>query len=84
MFSSYPPFEIKQVSPQPIIANSFYSGTIYRPYWKPVRVVFPGGILVDSRYIWLAYGRQDHEIWIAKLDRQNLLESLTSIQGDSL
>ncbi len=78
-FSSEPPFEITHISPSPIVAKTFYNGPVYDPYWKPVRVVFPCGFYFEKDYIWIVYGRQDHEIWIAKLDRKSLLESLVPV-----
>lgn len=77
-FNAEPPFEITGMSPEPIVGDHFYEGPAYKT-WKPLRVVFPGGFLFDEQHIWIAYGRQDHEIWIAKLDKQKLLESLTPI-----
>lgn len=77
-FSSEPPFEITKMSPEPIVGKGFYSGKQYKPYWHPVRVVFPCGFLFDEKYIWVFYGRQDHEIWVVKLDRQGLIESLVT------
>lgn len=79
LFAAEPPFEIKQISPEPLIGKNFYHGTIYEPYWKPVRVVFPGGIIVDKEYIWIAYGRQDHETWIAKILKSELLDLLINV-----
>lgn len=79
LFTSEPPFEISKISPEPIIGTNFYHGEDYEPYWKPVRVVFPCGLLVENDSIWISYGRQDHEIWIAKLAKQELLESLIPV-----
>lgn len=78
-FSSQPPFEITQISFEPIIGKNFYKGREYEPYWKPVRVVFPCGFIFNQDYVWITYGRQDHEIWMAKLDKQKLLSSLIPI-----
>ena len=80
-FSSEPPFEIQQISPEPIVAKGFYNGITYKPYWKPVRVVFPCGYVQDNDYIWLSYGRQDHEMWVAKLDKRALLDSLVPVSS---
>jgi predicted GH43/DUF377 family glycosyl hydrolase len=77
-FSSTPPFGITRVSPGPIVGKNFYKGKAYKT-WKPLRVVFPGGIVADERFIWVFYGRQDHEIWIAKLDKKGLLDSLVPV-----
>ncbi len=79
IFAATPPFEILRISPQPIIGKNFYSKTPYKPYWKPVKAVFPCGLTFDSRYIWIAYGKDDHEIWIAKLDKEALLQSLVPL-----
>jgi predicted GH43/DUF377 family glycosyl hydrolase len=75
-FSKEFPFEITSMSPEPIIGNHFYTGIEYQHYWKPLRCVFPCGYISDSDFIWLAYGRDDHECWIAKLDKSKLFQSL--------
>jgi predicted GH43/DUF377 family glycosyl hydrolase len=74
-FSAKPPFAITKVSPKPIMGKDFYKGPSYKT-WKPLRVVFPGGFISDEKFIWLLYGRQDHEVWVAKLDKRELLNSL--------
>ncbi|MDA0713150.1 MAG: hypothetical protein O2897_04095, partial [bacterium] len=76
-FSAEQPFEINNISPEPIVGQGFYNGIEYHPYWKPVKVVFPAGYIMNQESIWIAYGRDDHEIWIAQLDKVNLLASLT-------
>lgn len=76
-FSAKPPFEITRISPVPIMAKSFYDGPAYNT-WKPLRVVFPMSYLSDENYIWVAYGKQDHEIWVAKLDKKGLYDSLVT------
>lgn len=81
-FSPQPPFSITNISPEPIIAKNFYSGTVYQT-WKPLRVVFPGGFVFDDNYVWLTYGRQDHEVWVAKLDKAGLYGSLVPVMNSS-
>jgi predicted GH43/DUF377 family glycosyl hydrolase len=78
-FASEPPFEITGISPRPIVGKQFYKGCEYKPYWSAVCVVFPCGFIFDDRYIWIAYGRQDHEMWIAKFDKQGLYDSLAPV-----
>jgi predicted GH43/DUF377 family glycosyl hydrolase len=75
-FTRHPPFLITHISPAPIIGSNFYHGSVYDPYWKPVRVVFPCGLIDDGSYLWISYGRQDHEMWVAKIDKKMLLNSL--------
>lgn len=79
-FSKEPPFEIQAISQKPIIGKNFYKGEYYKPYWKSVRCVFPCGILIEDPFVYITYGRQDHEIWIATIDLNALLESLIPVE----
>lgn len=82
LFSKNPPFGLSHISPRPIIAKGFYSGPTYEPYWsKKVRVVFPGGFIANEDFVWIVYGRQDHECRVVKLDKKKLLESLVPIDS---
>jgi len=78
-FSKQPPFEIKRISPNPIVAKGFYTGTVYKPYWKQVRAIFPCGLLVEGDFVWVAYGRADYECWMIKLDKKIFLNSLKPV-----
>ncbi len=78
-FSASPPFEITKISQEPIVGQNFYDGEYYKPYWVPVRCIFPCGFIIEDLYIYISYGRQDHEIWIAKLDKKALLMSLVPV-----
>lgn len=78
-FTRHPPFLITKISQEPLVGPSFYHGEIYNPYWKPVRVVFPCGLLEEDAFLWVSYGRQDHEMWLAKIDKEKLLESLVPV-----
>lgn len=75
-FSKEPPFEVTSISPEPIVGRNFYHGITYKGYWKPVCCIFPCGYVSSENFIWVAYGRDDHECWIAKIDKKRLLESL--------
>lgn len=77
-FNPNPPFEITHISDKPIIGSKFYRGPLYKT-WKPLRVVFPGGFISYPDHIYVAYGRQDHEVWIAKMDKSALLDSLKPV-----
>lgn len=77
-FSKHPPFSITRMSPEPIIGKGFYGGPAYKT-WKPLRVVFPCGFVFDEHSVWIVYGKQDHEIWVVKLDKQGLLSSLAPV-----
>jgi predicted GH43/DUF377 family glycosyl hydrolase len=80
-FEAKPPFCLIAVSPEPIVAKDFYRPPFYKT-WKPLRCVFPAGLIVDKDFIWITYGRQDHEIWIAKIDKEALLESLVPVSTE--
>lgn len=80
-FEPDPPFRIKSMSPVPIMHPSFYDGPSYQT-WKPLRAVYPSGYLIDGDYLWVAYGKQDHELWVAKLDKNQLLDSLIPVKSD--
>lgn len=79
IYDSEPPFKITNISPEPIVAKNFYNGTVYKPYWKPIRCVFPCGYIVEGDDIWVTYGRQDHEMWVVKIDKPGLLRSLIPV-----
>lgn len=78
LFEGEPPFQLTKISESPIIGKDFYEGPVYKT-WKPLRVVFPGGFIFNDQYIWLAYGRQDHEMWVVKFDREALIKSLKHV-----
>ncbi|NNM43787.1 MAG: hypothetical protein HKM07_05540 [Chlamydiae bacterium] len=85
LYSSDMPFEITHISPEPIVGPGFYNGRFYKPHWHSVNVVFPGGFIMQEsdgkKYAWVLYGRQDHEIWAAKIDVDNLLKSLVEVKN---
>ena len=78
-FTARPPFAITHISAHPIVAKTFYHVPEY-PTWKPLRVVFPMGCIADENYFWVTYGRQDFEIWVAKIDKKGLYASLHACQ----
>lgn len=77
-FSKDPPFELKSISRNPIVAKGFYSPPYYET-WKPLRCIFPMGLIVDEECAYILMGRQDHEIWLIKCDLEGLLNSLSPV-----
>jgi predicted GH43/DUF377 family glycosyl hydrolase len=75
LFEAQPPFSIKKISSKPIVSADCYNGPAYDT-WKPLRVVFPCGFIHNKDYIWVSFGKQDHEAWIIKLDKAKLFKSL--------
>jgi len=78
-FSLEPPFKILTISPEPIVGKNFYHGASYKPYWHAICAVFPAGYICKGDILYLFYGRQDHEIWVAAIDKQGLLNSLIPV-----
>ena len=78
-FSKDPPFHITKMSASPIIGDNFYTPS---SFYK--RVVFPGGCVISDSYIYVAYGKDDREIWIATLDKAALKRSLIPVQPKDL
>jgi hypothetical protein len=74
-FENHPPFKVTSMSKEPIIGKHFYHGPEYS-MCKPCRVVFPCGFVMDEQFIWVVFGRQDHEIWMAKLDKKGVYDNM--------
>jgi len=79
LFEKTPPFAIKKISRRIIVGENFYKGKEYET-WKPLRVVFPCGYIFDENFIWITFGRQDNEMWMVKIDKQKLFESLVPVE----
>lgn len=73
-FSPTPPFQITRFTPEPIVAEGFYTQS---SQWK--RVIFPGGFVVADPYIYVAYGKDDVEMWIATIDKAELKKALKPV-----
>jgi len=74
-FSAEAPFEITKISPLPIMDEEFYTPS---DYFK--RVIFPGGFIVSGSSIYVAYGKDDREMWIATLNKDELMKSLVPVE----
>lgn len=74
-FASEPPFELTKISSIPIDAPGFYT---YSSYEK--RIIYPGGFVVSGPNLYLAYGKDDSEIWIATINLNALKESMIPIK----
>lgn len=74
-FSDQPPFHVKKISQIPIDSPEFYTYSTY-----PKRVVYPGGFVMEGNDIYLVYGKDDSEIWVATIDFDELKNSLIKIE----
>lgn len=73
-FSPNPPFGLTKISPEPIVKEGFYTTS-----YLDKKVILPGGFFVDGPHIFVAYGKDDVEMWIAILDKEELLKSLVPL-----
>lgn len=76
-FSAKPPFEITRASAKPIIATGMYDAP-NKGIRSPV-VVFPGGYVIVGDSIFVSYGKNDREMWIAKIPKKSVLHSLVPV-----
>jgi predicted GH43/DUF377 family glycosyl hydrolase len=76
-FSAEPPFEITKISAEPIDAPGFYTHSSYEK-----RVIYPGGYVQDGSNVYLAYGKDDCEIWIATINLDALKESMVTVSSE--
>ena len=74
-FSAKPPFQITSMTPRPLVTEGMYT----RSYNKKKKVVFPGGFAVVGPFIYLAYGKDDCEIWIMTIDKEALKKAMKPI-----
>lgn len=74
-FSAEPPFNVLSASIAPIVGRDFYT-----PSSREKRVVFPGGFAIFGSSIYVAYGKDDCEVWIAILDKSKLMKSLMPVE----
>ncbi len=70
-FSATPPFNITKISPLPINEKSFYIKST-----NPKRVVYPGGFILKEDNIYIPFGKDDCEIWIAVINKAKLYSTL--------
>lgn len=84
-FNAKPPFEVIQISREPIMSGSEEDGhktdPRYEAGWKPY-VVFPCGLVADGKSFLVSLGVNDWQCAIAKVDWPTLKASLGSPSSD--
>ncbi len=80
-FSASPPFEIRKITPNPIVGEGFYTHSPHLLHYLDKKVILPGSFTVDGSRIYVAYGRDDCEMWIAILDKEALMKELAPVRG---
>lgn len=73
-FSARPPFAITRITEKPILTHGLYTASD-----RQKRVIFPGGFVVDGSSIYVAYGKDDCEMGIMILDKEQLKKALKPI-----
>lgn len=63
------------MSTAPIEYPGFYT---YSTYDK--RVIYPGGFVADGSNLYVAYGKDDCEVWIATIDYHELKKSMAPVK----
>jgi hypothetical protein len=82
IFSSKPPFEIQAITTEPITHRSMYQGKwsdLPESYYLMDYIIFPTSFIIRNDLIYLTYGRQDTEGWVATLSLSKLLLNMTSL-----
>jgi predicted GH43/DUF377 family glycosyl hydrolase len=66
-FSAEPPYEILEITPAPIECRGFYTRSECDK-----RVIFPCGIIDAGDVIYVTYGKDDREMWVATIEKNKL------------
>lgn len=59
---------------QPVLEHQWEKNPSYRK-----RVIFPSGFVVSGDVIYVSYGKDDLEIWIASIDKKRLQDCLVPV-----
>lgn len=86
LFSAKEPYELQAISRHPITHQSMYSGKwpdLPWAYYHMDYIIFPTNYLFEEETgtIFLQYGHQDRETWVAELSLSGLLKSLIPVKG---
>ncbi len=74
-FASEPPFQITKITLEPLIAKTFYTTGM-----KSRRSIFPCGYTISDEKIYLTYGKNNSEVWIATIDKSKLYSLLSKVE----
>lgn len=74
-FTPHPPFTLSKISPEPILHESFYHEIVNQK-----QVIFPGGFVQNGNTLFVAYGRNDCEVWIGQIELDHLYENLIPVE----
>lgn len=69
-FDKDPPFAVRSMTSAPLGNLADYTEE------NPSKVVFPAGMVVEERHIFVAWGKADKQIYITTFDREKLLASM--------
>eukprot|EP01041_Mallomonas_annulata_P008200 gene8200-16859_t len=83
-FSANPPFQILQISPEPLVTNISYNFDSSHRLTSRVAIVFPMSFLVMKDTILLTMGKDDKQGCIVEMYLQPLLQSLKNVSQITL
>lgn len=78
VFQNCPPFSITKASMQPIATQGDYLQK------NPKKIKYPGGLVLDEKYVYVAWGKNDTQICITTFDKEKLLASLVRFKPADL
>jgi len=83
-FQKDAPFALTGMTNKPIVHETMYSGpwtNLPESFYLIDYVAFPMSALLsyDKKFIYLLYGKQDIEGWVAKIDVEELFASFVSV-----
>ncbi len=73
-FSAEPPFAMTSISPVPVVGENYYTVSKFEK-----RVVFPGGVVDCGEHLLVAYGKDDSQVWITKINKEALKASMVPV-----
>ena len=79
-FSTSPPFELRRISPVPIIKDSFYRGAWFGKNMD--YCVFPSSLYVDHGFAVISLSLQNTDSYMAKFLLSELLNSLENVDPE--
>eukprot|EP01041_Mallomonas_annulata_P006802 gene6802-13774_t len=83
-FSARPPFQILQISPQPLVTNTSYSFNSKNKFIGSMAVVFPMSFIILKDDIIFTVGKNDNQGYIVHTYLEPLLHSLKNVSQITL
>ena len=79
-FDAEPPFALRHVSPEPIVAENFFVGAY--AYRRLNYQIYPSQFLVRDDKVILSMHRNDRESWVVEMNMRGLMDSLQPVDTE--